>query len=137
LSDNVHYSVVYDVEVRHHKGGPAIWQITCSGFKNEFPSRLLRLLRLFDRLNRWLFASHSPLNWLTRRRAFRIRQRRPSPHSGRYRHQRLTKGSGFGRILLDAEGAPTSVEMHWFNGECAQFTEGHTTGCTDFAAISP
>ncbi len=124
LSGDVHYSFVYDVEVRHYKGGPAIWQITCSGFKNEFPARLLRL---FDRLNRWLFASHSPLNWLTRRRAFRIRQRRPSPHSGRYQHQRLANGSGIGRLRLNDEGAPISIEMLWVNGECLRFTEGRTT----------
>lgn len=124
LSGDVHYSFAYDVDVRHYKGGPAIWQITCSGFKNEFPARLLRL---FDRLNRWLFASHSPLNWLTRRRAFRIRQRRPSRHSGRYRHQRLVNGSGVGRVRLNTEGAPISVEVLWMTGECVRFTEGRAS----------
>jgi len=68
----------------------------------------------------------APLNWLTRRWAFRIRQRRPSQYGGRYRHQRLANGSGVGRIRLDEEGAPISIEMLWVNGECLRFTEGRT-----------
>jgi len=53
LSGDVHYSFVYDVQLRERRDGdgPHIWQITSSGLKNEFPRRLLDWL---DRLNRWL-----------------------------------------------------------------------------------
>ncbi|HPY40328.1 MAG TPA: alkaline phosphatase D family protein, partial [Thiolinea sp.] len=108
LSGDVHYSFVYDVRLRHHEQTPHIWQITASGIKNAFPEQLLKN---FDRLNRWLFASYSPLNWFTRRRHMRIQQRRPSEHQGRYRHQRLYNGSGIGRVFFDEAGAPERIEV--------------------------
>ncbi|MEZ5581837.1 MAG: alkaline phosphatase family protein [Candidatus Competibacteraceae bacterium] len=73
LSGDVHYSFMYDVKIRFRKNSPDIWQITCSGFKNEFPARLLSC---FD-LNRWLYANRSPLNWLTKRRHMSVRVRQP------------------------------------------------------------
>ncbi len=41
LSGDVHYSFVYDVELRGRVRGPDIWQICSSGVRNEFPPRLL------------------------------------------------------------------------------------------------
>ncbi|HAK91495.1 MAG TPA: hypothetical protein DCP94_07820, partial [Massilia timonae] len=41
LSGDVHYSFVYDVEVRESDRPQHVWQITSSGIKNEFPRRLL------------------------------------------------------------------------------------------------
>jgi hypothetical protein len=102
LSGDVHYSFVYDVKLRFRKTSPEIWQITCSGLKNEFPPRLLRG---FDRVNRWLYASASPLNWLTKRRRMRVRARQPEgldPHL-------LVNRSCVGQVTLDAEGVPTEV----------------------------
>ncbi len=122
LSGDVHYSFVYDVHLRGHKESPHIWQITSSGIKNTFPSTLLRV---FDRLNRWLFASHSPLNWLTRRRHMKIRPRRPSPHRRRYRHQRLVNGSNIGRVRFDETGVPIAIEVLMADGECIAFTQGY------------
>ncbi len=122
LSGDVHYSFVYDVELKHVQNSPRIWQITSSGVKNAFPEALIIT---FDKLNRWLFASYSPLNWFTRRRAMRIRQRRPSHHKERYRHQRLVNSSGIGRVWLDDEGAPSAVEVLKVNGEVVSFTKGH------------
>lgn len=58
LSGDVHYSFAYDIKLRFRKNSPDIWQITCSGFKNEFPHKLLRA---FDRFNRWLYGVKSPL----------------------------------------------------------------------------
>ncbi|NVK41669.1 MAG: alkaline phosphatase family protein [Oceanospirillaceae bacterium] len=103
LSGDVHYSFVYDVLIRFRKNSPRIWQITCSGLKNEFPHRLLDLL---DSLNRWLYAPRSPLNLFTRRRAMRVSPRRPT---GQERWHRLVNRSGIGLVALDAEGVPVRI----------------------------
>ena len=122
LSGDVHYSCVSDILLRGVEDSPSIWQITSSGISNEFPARLLRF---FDRLNRWMFASRSPLNWLTRRRRMRIRQRRPGQYSDRYRHQRLVNGCGVGRVMLDAEGRPEKIEQVLSTGERVEFVPGY------------
>ncbi|MEN8190353.1 MAG: alkaline phosphatase D family protein [Thermodesulfobacteriota bacterium] len=104
LSGDVHYSFAYDVKLRHRLNSPDIWQITCSGFKNEFPHGLLRW---FDRLNRWLYASWSPLNWLTRRRRMRIRPRIPDIYDSR----QVVNESSVGRVRLNDEGQPTEISI--------------------------
>ncbi|MBS99500.1 MAG: hypothetical protein CMI01_12585 [Oceanospirillaceae bacterium] len=103
LSGDVHYSFVYDIEIRFRKGGPKIWQITSSGLKNEFPARLLKL---FDRLNRWLYAPWSPLNWFTRRRLMWVSPRRPDSASP---GSRLVNRSGIGLVRFDEDGEPLEV----------------------------
>ncbi|QSP94903.1 alkaline phosphatase family protein [Marinobacter salinisoli] len=105
LSGDVHYSFAYDVRLRHMENGPHVWQITSSGIKNEFPNTLLEWL---DRLNRWLFAPWSPLNWFTKRRRMWISPRLPR---GREAGERLWNGSGIGDVRLDNEGAPTSIRQ--------------------------
>lgn len=122
LSGDVHYSFAYDVRLRKREDHPHIWQITSSGIKATFPASLLRT---FDRLNRWLFASLSPLNWFTRRRYMHIRSRRPAEHDGRYRHQRLLNGNGIGRVRLNAEGEPVVIETLWIDGQQVAFKEGY------------
>jgi hypothetical protein len=122
LSGDVHYAYACDVLLRHVKNSPHIWQITSSGFCNAFPPRLLRL---FDRINRWLFASRSPLNWLTRRRRMRIRQRRPGQYTDRYRHQRLVNGCGIGRVCFDPQGRPVRIEQLLATGDTVGFTAGY------------
>ncbi|MBC7182463.1 MAG: alkaline phosphatase family protein, partial [Marinobacter sp.] len=82
-----------------------IWQITSSGIKNEFPNSLLEWM---DRLNRWLFAPWSPLNWFTKRRRMRISPRLPE---GREAGERLWNRSGIGDVRLDDEGAPTAIRQ--------------------------
>ena len=102
LSGDVHYSFAYDVKIRFHKNSPDIWQITCSGLKSEFPRRLLCW---FDRLDRWLYATRSPLNWFTKRRRMKVRARQPeglAPY-------RLANRSGVGRVTLNKEGVPTEI----------------------------
>lgn len=102
LSGDVHYSFAYDVKIRFRENSPDIWQITCSGLKNEFPRRLLCW---FDRLNRWLYASRSPLNWFTKRRRMRVHARQPeglAPY-------RMANRSGVGRVSLSKEGVPTEI----------------------------
>ncbi len=122
LSGDVHYAYVYDVLLRHVENSPQIWQITSSGLCNAFPPRLLRF---FDRINRWMFASRSPLNWLTRRRRMRIRQRRPGQYRERYRHQRLVNGCGIGRVCFDANGKPTRIKHVLAAGDTVTFTAGY------------
>ncbi|QFT24480.1 hypothetical protein FIV02_23215 [Pseudomonas sp. THAF187a] len=103
LSGDVHYSFVYRVNIRLRRNSPTIWQITSSGIKNEFPHRLLDW---FDRLNRWLYAPWSPLNWLTKRRRMRVTPLIPDrSRSG----ERLWNGAGLGQVFFDAQGRPERI----------------------------
>lgn len=110
LSGDVHYSFVYDIRLRHRPDSPLIWQIVSSGIKNEFPRTLLDW---FDRLNRWLYAPCSPLNWLTRRRPMRIRPRKPEQAS---HGERLLNTAGIGCLELDPEGRPRKVSQLTVDG---------------------
>ena len=114
LSGDVHYSLVYDVKIRFHKNSPNIWQITCSGFKNEFPHGLLHWL---ERLNRWIYHVRSPLNWLTKRRSMAIRARLPEGLAP----QELVCASGVGWVELDAQGAPKKIRLLSAEGREYQF----------------
>lgn len=122
LSGDAHYAFAFDILLRRVKNSPEIWQITSSGLCNSFPEKLLRR---FDRLNRWLFASRSPLNWLTQRRRMRIRQRRPGQHRARYRHQRLINGAGYGRVSFTEAGKPERIEHVLADGEAVEFLPGY------------
>lgn len=105
LSGDVHYSYVYDIRIRHRQQGPHIWQITSSGLKNAFPDTLLDWL---DRLNRWLYAPWSPLNWLTKRRRMHISPRDPD---GAKAGERLWNGTGIGLVRLDEQGRPEEIRQ--------------------------
>ncbi|MGE8361695.1 alkaline phosphatase D family protein [Pseudomonas sp.] len=110
LSGDVHYSFVYEVLIRQRKRGPHIWQITSSGLKNEFPPRLLDW---FDRLNRWLYAPWSPLNWLTKRRRMQVVPRIPSRSKA---GERLWNGAGVGQVFFNDQGQPCDVIQHNADG---------------------
>ncbi|HEY1028898.1 MAG TPA: alkaline phosphatase family protein [Pseudomonas sp.] len=103
LSGDVHYSFVYRVSIRHRRASPTIWQITSSGIKNEFPPRLLDW---FDRLNRWLYAPWSPLNWLTKRRRMRVAPLIPERSRA---GERLWNGAGLGQVFFDEQGRPKHI----------------------------
>ncbi|MNN28457.1 hypothetical protein D3C81_1420290 [compost metagenome] len=103
LSGDVHYSFVYEVLIRHRQQGPKIWQITSSGVKNEFPRRLLDWL---DRLNRWLYAPASPLNWFTKRRRLQVKPRIPA-HSKA--GERLWNNAGIGQVFFNEKGQPQRI----------------------------
>ncbi|MFT2109926.1 alkaline phosphatase D family protein [Marinomonas sp. 2405UD68-3] len=105
LSGDVHYSFVYDIKLKGRKNSPNIWQITSSGLRNEFPDTLLNW---FDRLNRWLYTSWSPLNWFTKRRGMWVSPRKPSNAS---KGERLINRSGIGLVILNKEGQPTSISQ--------------------------
>ncbi|GAA0683038.1 alkaline phosphatase D family protein [Marinobacterium maritimum] len=115
LSGDVHYSFVYDIEIRFRKGGPKIWQITSSGLKNEFPRRLLII---FDRLNRWLYAPASPLNWFTRRRLMKVSPRKPE---GAAEGCRLVNNAGIGLVRFADDGEPEEVWQLGANGRDVRF----------------
>ena len=110
LSGDVHYSFVYEVLIRQRKSGPHIWQITSSGLKNEFPPRLLDW---FDRLNRWLYAPWSPLNWLTKRRRMQVKPRIPSRSKA---GERLWNGAGIGQVFFNEQGQPCEIIQHNADG---------------------
>lgn len=109
LSGDVHYSFVYELHIRDRDAGPQLWQITSSGVKNEFPRSLLDW---FDRLNRWLYAPWSPLNWLTKRRRLEVVPRVPDRSQA---GERLWNGSGIGLLVLDPGGRP--VEIYQLNAD--------------------
>ncbi len=105
LSGDVHYSFAYDIRIRQRSHGPRLWQITSSGIKNAFPDTLLDW---FDRLNRWLYAPWSPLNWLTKRRRLAITPRDPDrARAG----ERLWNGSGIGLVDFDEQGRPRDIRQ--------------------------
>ncbi|MBF0244782.1 MAG: alkaline phosphatase family protein [Planctomycetes bacterium] len=116
LSGDVHYSFVYDVELRGRGHSPRIWQICSSGLRNEFPPRLLTTL---DHLNRWLYSPRSPLNWFTLRRRMRVSPRKPegTPHG-----RRLLEGSSIGLVELDEMGAPWRIRELLADGRLAEFS---------------
>ena len=105
LSGDVHYSFVYDIVVRHQRRSPHLWQITSSGIKNTFPATLLNT---FDRLNRWLYAPMSPLNWFTKRRKLSVHPRDPDRASA---GERLWNASGIGLVTLDEKGHPIDIRQ--------------------------
>ncbi|MTH96859.1 alkaline phosphatase family protein [Roseibium sp. RKSG952] len=119
LSGDVHYSFVYDVELRRHRDGagsdPKIWQICSSGIKNTWPEKLISAL---DHGNRWAFSPRSPLNWFTKRRGMRVIPRKPvgTPHG-----RRILNASGIGLVMLDESGAPTDIRQLAASGEVVPF----------------
>ena len=116
LSGDVHYSFAYDVKLRFRKNSPDIWQITCSGFKNEFPQKLLTV---FDRMNRWLYGVKSPLNFLTKRRSMKIIPRIPAG----FDDLRSLNSSGVGRVILDSSGKPKKISVLTAQGTEVEFPE--------------
>ena len=126
LSGDVHYSFVYDVQLRNGRKSrrgqqrnkdhnPEIWQICSSGIKNKWPDRLIAIL---DHGNRWAFAPKSPLNWLTRRRGMRIIPRKPvgTPHG-----RRILNASGIGLVTLSDEGTPLAISQITADGRVYAF----------------
>lgn len=116
LSGDVHYSFAFDVSIRRRNQSPEIFQITASGIKNNFPSKLLNVMNVLDRL---LYGSLSPLNIFTKRRRMKVKSRRVDGKRGR----RLVNESGIGRLLLDENGAPKAVELLTSDGKTRQFEQ--------------
>ncbi|MBP2701328.1 alkaline phosphatase D family protein [Photobacterium lucens] len=114
LSGDVHYSFAYDITLRNHKGKFHIYQITCSGFKNEFPNRLLRFC---DAMDRALYSPHSPLNWFTKRKELLIEKRDPDVTGS----HRLVNRSAIGELYLTDDGVPKKIDILTAEGELINF----------------
>ncbi len=114
LSGDVHYSFVYDVTHRFRRSRSKIVQVTSSGIKNQFPSGLLSWL---DKLNRYLYATYSPLNWFTKRRRMKIRVRKPNDNSDKT----LLNGSGIGQIRLTNDESIVEAKLFCSDGKAITF----------------
>lgn len=124
LSGDVHYSFVYDIELRFRHHSPHIWQITSSGIKNQFPQPLIGL---FDRMNRWFYGPYSPLNLFTKRRSMRIKGRKlmvdEQEQKLKLGHQRLQPKSGLGYLELHDDGSPALIADLHCDGSKTVFIE--------------
>ncbi|PKI12610.1 hypothetical protein [Colwellia sp. 12G3] len=131
LSGDVHYSFVYDVELRFRDHSPHIWQITSSGIKNQFPQPLIGF---FDRMNRWFYGPYSPLNLFTKRRSMRIKGRKlmvehehdqVQDKNLNIGHQRLQPKSGLGYLELNNDGSPHLIADLHCDGSKTVFIESN------------
>ncbi|EGU53810.1 alkaline phosphatase D family protein, partial [Vibrio tubiashii] len=109
LSGDVHYSFAYDIKLRFRRSSPNIFQITCSGFKNQFPEPLLGFCDHADRL---LYSPRSPLNFLTKRKRLKVKKRDPNTEGVR----RLVNTSAVGELKLDEHGKPRRISILTGNG---------------------
>lgn len=119
LSGDVHYSFVYEVTHRFRRNSSKIFQITCSGIKNEFPAALLHIL---ERLNKYLYATYSPLNWFTKRRRMKIRARKPDCTDSA-NDVTLYNGSGLGLLTLSDDNQSIKTEIITAKGKKVCFKE--------------
>ncbi len=118
LSGDVHYSFVYDVTLKFRRNSPQILQFTCSGFKNAFPTGLLRV---FERINNVLYAKRSPLNWLTRRRNMRVDERDPKPEDLDSVLGHVVNAPAMGQLRLDKSGDAQSCNVILADGKIITF----------------
>lgn len=116
LSGDVHYSFAYDIKLRYRRNSPNIYQITCSGIKNQFPAPLLKFCDICDRL---LYSPRSVLNYFTKRKRLRIEKRSPDNQT----FYRLSNRSAIGELRLDSEGKPQAITTLSGDGKVTRFPE--------------
>lgn len=114
LSGDVHYSFAYDIKLRFRKSSPNIYQITCSGFKNQFPEPLLGIC---DHIDRAIYSPRSPLNYLTKRKRLKVFKRDPAMEGER----RLVNSSAVGELKLDSHGKPSEISILTGEGNSIYF----------------
>ncbi|NOH73119.1 alkaline phosphatase family protein [Vibrio pectenicida] len=114
LSGDVHYSFAYDIKLRFRRSSPNIYQITSSGFKNQFPEPLLGYC---DHLDRVLYSPGSPLNFFTKRKRLKVKKRQPNVQSSRY----LVNASAVGELKLDEHGKPKRISILTGDGKEIDF----------------
>ncbi len=100
LSGDVHYSFCFSAMRRFSSDTDKIWQLTCSGFKNEFPQGLLKF---FDLIDRFLYSNHSILNLFTKRRKMEIEHHPLLSKKGK-RERHLHSQSAAGLVTLNEKG---------------------------------
>jgi hypothetical protein len=124
LSGDVHYSFVYDISLRFRRNSPKIIQFTCSGIHNQFPDKLIKW---FERLNRWFYGHRSPLNWLTKRRNMSIREREAHFHSKEQANKNLgeskdiVNGTALGLLELGNDGNEKACKLILADGSLVSF----------------
>ena len=116
LSGDVHYSFAYDIKLRYRRNSPNIYQITCSGIKNQFPAPLLKFCDVWDRL---LYSPRSVLNYFTKRKRLKIEKRSPDNQT----FYRLSNRSAIGELRLDEDGKPLSITTLSGDGKTTRFPE--------------
>ncbi|MEZ8509707.1 alkaline phosphatase family protein [Vibrio splendidus] len=116
LSGDVHYSFAYDIKLRYRRNSPNIYQITCSGIKNQFPASLLKFCDVWDRL---LYSPRSVLNYFTKRKRLKIEKRSPDNQT----FYRLSNRSAIGELRLDTDGKPQSITTLSGDGKITRFPE--------------
>lgn len=136
LSGDVHYSFVYDVRLRSfkRKQHTHIVQVTCSGIKNSFPDKLLRIM---DKLNRWIYGRWSLFNFFTKRRKLSILPRHPNRKAGTNINtgditntdtqlglrstDTLVNASAISKISFDTTSNEVNVTLHCYDGRDVDF----------------
>lgn len=116
LSGDVHYSFAYDIKLRYRRNSPNIYQITCSGIKNQFPAPLLKFCDVCDRL---LYSPRSVLNYFTKRKRLKIEKRSPDNQT----FYRLSNRSAIGELRLDNDGKPQAITTLSGDGKVTRFPE--------------
>ncbi|WP_019613049.1 alkaline phosphatase D family protein [Psychromonas ossibalaenae] len=116
LSGDVHYSFVYDIRLRFRTNSPKIYQITCSGIKNQFPGKLLTCCEFLDRI---LYSPYSPINFFTKRKSMKISKRDPSTPGD----QRLVNSSAIGELKLDKKLQISEVTLLTGKGHRINFDD--------------
>ncbi|QTH64324.1 hypothetical protein J1N51_02230 [Psychrosphaera ytuae] len=101
MSGDVHYSFCFSAERRFSDIEDRIWQLTCSGFKNQFPPGLLKF---FDYVDRFLYSPHSILNIFTKRRRLEIEHHPLKAKQSRFRYRNLHTQSAAGLVTLNEKG---------------------------------
>lgn len=114
LSGDVHYSFFYEITHRFKRNSSRIFQITASGLKNQFPTKILKPL---EQLNSVLYGRYSPLNWFTKRRRMRVQVRKPS--DGQLNS--LTNTCGVGLITLTDDQDVVRAELLTVEGKVIEF----------------
>ncbi|WP_199608781.1 alkaline phosphatase D family protein [Flocculibacter collagenilyticus] len=117
LSGDVHYSFCFSANERLKKDNGKIWQLTASGIKNEFPAGLLKVL---DKLNRFLYARKSFFNLFTRRRKLAIKHHKSTDKT----HSRLFGTANIGMIHLHPNGTLANYTLLQNTGEKTRFILG-------------
>lgn len=116
MSGDVHYSFCFSAQRRFSSDTDKIWQLTCSGFKNEFPQGLINF---FDNIDRFLYSKHSPLNAFTKRRKLAIEHHPLEIDSKCKKH--LYSKSAAGQVLLTEKGYLQDFNIITGSGELLSF----------------
>lgn len=116
LSGDVHYSFCFSAQRRFSSDTDKIWQLTCSGFKNEFPQGLINF---FDSIDRFLYSKHSPLNIFTKRRKLAIEHHELELDAKRKKH--LYSQSAAGLVKLTEEGYLQDFDLITGDGQLLSF----------------